>query len=310
VRDIVRSLKLFSRPEETADQSVDVREVLRSTVSLAQNEIRHRAQLVLDLAEVPNAAGSATRLGQVFLNLVINAAQAIDEGDADRNTIRVACRPSDDGRVLVEIGDTGCGIPPELLARIFDPFFTTKPVGVGSGLGLSICHGIVTALGGEIGVESRRGQGSTFRVLLPAAPPRALEPAKPRSPCEVGSRARIMVIDDEPMVVNAVRRTLGEAHDVVALTSARAALSRLEEDPTFDVLICDLMMPEMTGMQLHERLSEIGRHLSERMVFLTGGAFTPLAREFLDTVPNLRLEKPFDPQALRAAVSDALCQHA
>jgi PAS domain S-box-containing protein len=171
VREIVRGLKAFSRPDERRDQVVDVREVLRFSLALAQNEIRHRARLVLDLREVPPVAGSGDRLGQVFVNLLINAAQAIEEGHSGENELRVTSRLSEDGRVLVEVSDTGCGIPAHVLPHIFDPFFTTKPAEVATGLGLSICHGIVTGLGGEINVRSEEGQGSAFSVLLPPGPP-------------------------------------------------------------------------------------------------------------------------------------------
>jgi PAS domain S-box-containing protein len=169
VREIVRDLMTFSRPHDRPDDTVDIRHVVRSSMMIAHNEIRHRARLVVELSEVPPVVGNAHRLGQVFLNILINAAHSIVEGRADQNRIRVACTSSEDGRVVVEIQDTGRGIPEELLPRIFEPFFTTKPVGEGTGLGLSICHGIVTGLGGEIRVESRVGQGTTFRIFLQRA---------------------------------------------------------------------------------------------------------------------------------------------
>ncbi len=308
VREIVRDLKTFSRPEEKPGEVVDIRQVLRSSMNLAQNEIRHRARLVVNLQEVPPVAASAHRIGQVFLNLLINAAQAIPEGHADRNEIRVSARLDADWRVLVEIADTGAGIPPETLPRIFDPFFTTKPVGVGTGLGLSICHGIVTGLGGAIRVQTRPGEGSTFQVLLPTATPGPGAGAAVEAVPRAEVHGRILVVDDDAMVGRAVGRILSLDHQVVSLTSARAALSRLLEDGSFDVILCDLMMPEMTGMELHDELAKVAPALSRRMVFLTGGAFTPDAREFLERVPNPRVEKPFDPRALRAMVSDLLAR--
>ncbi|GEJ58153.1 PAS domain-containing hybrid sensor histidine kinase/response regulator [Anaeromyxobacter diazotrophicus] len=294
VREIVRDLKTFSRPEERPDEEVDLRAVLRSAMNLAHNEIRHRALLEVDLRPVPPVLASAHRLGQVFLNLLINAAQAIGEGQADRNRIQVVCRPFGPRQVLVEVSDTGCGIPPEHLSHIFEPFFTTKPIGVGTGLGLSVCHGIVTGLGGDISVESRPG-ATTFRVSLPAV---ALEPAAGAEPA--ASRARILVVDDEPMVARAVARILA-MHDVTVLNSAPAALEQLQQ-AAYDVVLCDLMMPDMSGMELHERLGPASATPSDRLVFITGGAFTPQARDFLARVPNPRVEKPFEPAALRALV--------
>ena len=163
-----------------------------------------------------------------------------------------------------------------------------------------MCHGIVTAVGGDITVESRPG-ATTFRVVLPAAdaPPPAVE-EPPRPPAR-RTRARVLVVDDEPMVARAIARTLS-AHDVTVLHSGAAALERLRQDAGYDVVLCDLMMPEVNGMDLHERLLLEAPATSERLVFMTGGAFTPQARDFLARVPNARVDKPFEPAALRALV--------
>ncbi|MBN1207280.1 MAG: HAMP domain-containing protein [Myxococcaceae bacterium] len=171
VRVIVQDLKMLSRPDDASTGQVDLKEVLRAAVKIAAHEIRRRARLVEELGEVPRVPGSASRLGQVFLNLLINAAQAIPEGRAEQHEVRVAARQEPTGLVLVEVRDTGCGIPRENLERIFDPFFTTKPVGEGTGLGLALVHSIITALGGSIAVESELNQGTTFRVTLPSARP-------------------------------------------------------------------------------------------------------------------------------------------
>ncbi len=169
VRSIVQDLKSFSRQErEEAPSPVDVRVVLQSVLKIARVEIRQRATVKLHLDEVPPVMASDHRLGQVFLNLLLNAAQAIPEGNAAGNEIRLGTRLDGD-RVVVEVGDTGAGMPPKVKEHIFDPFFTTKPAGVGMGLGLTICHGIVAGLGGDIQVESELGVGTTFRVRLPAS---------------------------------------------------------------------------------------------------------------------------------------------
>jgi len=169
VRQIVRDLKILARGDEERFGPVDVRGVLESSISMVANQIRMKATLVRELGEVPMVEASESRLGQVFLNLLVNAAQAIPEGDVAKNEIRVRTRTDDNGRAVVTVSDTGAGIPAEVMNRIFDPFFTTKAVGVGTGLGLFICHGIVKALGGEIAVDSVPGQGTAFRVILPAA---------------------------------------------------------------------------------------------------------------------------------------------
>lgn len=171
IREVVGDLKMFARGEEadSGEGLVDVRRALESSVNMAMPEIRHRARLVRELGDVPPVRGNESRLGQVFLNLLLNAAQAIPEGAPRENTVTVRTR-EEGGKVVAEIHDTGEGIPTENLKRIFDPFFSTKPVGVGTGLGLAICHGIITSMNGEISVESTPGQGTCFRVLLPAVP--------------------------------------------------------------------------------------------------------------------------------------------
>jgi nitrogen-specific signal transduction histidine kinase/CheY-like chemotaxis protein len=306
VRDIVRQLRLFSRVDEDARPvPVDVHSVLETAISMAMNELKHRARLVRDYGEPLRAEAHEGRLGQVILNLLVNAAQAIPEGDVEHHEVRVVTRPQGTG-VLIEVHDTGMGIPPENLERVFEPFFTTKPSGLGTGLGLSICHGIITSFGGRMGVESQVGKGSNFWVLLKAthAVRQASQSVLP-SPHAL-RRGRILVVDDEPMIGQAIRRTLQQEHEVVILTSAREACERLLAGERFDLILCDVMMPEMSGVDLHQALSGSAPELAERMVFLTGGAFTPVAREFLGRVRNRRMDKPFSSQELRELVQALL----
>ncbi|MBZ4419866.1 ATP-binding protein [Myxococcus sp. RHSTA-1-4] len=178
VRQIVRDLRTFSRGDDEVATSVNIQAVLESAITMARGELKMRAQIVREYREVPLVEGNEGRFGQVFLNLLINAAQAIPPGKPEQHEVRLVLRHSGE-RVIVEVHDTGSGMPPEVRARIFDPFFTTKPVGEGTGLGLSICHGIVTGFGGEITVESEEGRGSTFRVSLPVAQ-RARDSGMPR----------------------------------------------------------------------------------------------------------------------------------
>jgi signal transduction histidine kinase len=169
VRLIVQDLKTLSRPDDAGTGTADVSAVVRSAANIASHEVRRRARLVEECQGLPPVRGNPARLGQVFLNLIINAAHAIPEGHVEANEIRIMGRLESPERILVEVRDTGCGIPPEHLERIFDPFFTTKPSGQGTGLGLSLCHNIITAMGGTITVESKVAQGTTFRVSLPVA---------------------------------------------------------------------------------------------------------------------------------------------
>jgi PAS domain S-box-containing protein len=311
VRAIVRDLKLFSRAEEDLQGPVDLAPVLESAGRMAWHEVRLRARFVLEYAELPPVLGNDARLGQVFLNLIVNAAQAIPEGAADEHEIRLTARTLSE-HVVVEVRDTGCGIPASVLSRIFDPFFTTKPAGVGTGLGLAICHRIVTNLGGRIDVESQPGNGATFRVTLRRATPEAEGTARavesPAPYAEIGSqpprsRGRVLVIDDDSAMANVVGLVLSEDHEVEVLTSARQALKRLREGERYDAIVCDIMMPEMGGIDFHAELARLVPELAAEVIFMTGGAFTVRAREFLDRVPNARLEKPFDSASLRAVVA-------
>jgi signal transduction histidine kinase len=169
VRRIVSDLKTFSRGDEEGIGPIDVHGALNASLNIAANQLRHRAKVVRCYGDVPFVQGNDKRLGQIFLNLLINAAQAIPDGDPEKHEIRVTTAREGGGRVVVEISDTGSGIPPEIMEHIFDPFFTTKPAGVGTGLGLWICQRIVTGLGGEITVESDVSAGTTVRVKLPSA---------------------------------------------------------------------------------------------------------------------------------------------
>lgn len=304
IRDIVRDVKLFSRPHDAVRGPIDVQRVIESSIRMAWNEIRHRARLVKDYGDVPMVEGNEARLGQVVLNVIMNAAQSMPEGHASRNEIRIMTR-APDGRVVIEISDTGSGIAKQDLDRIFEPFFTTKPAGEGTGLGLAICSRIVGELGGEIAALSEVGKGTLIRVTLPAthgvAAPASPVGVAPRTP-----RARVLVIDDEAAIGKALARILAAHHDVLALQSGKEALARLSSGEHFDVILCDLMMPELTGMEVHEEVSRRDPALARRMIFVTGGAFTARTRAFLDNVPNARLEKPFELANVLATIAGAL----
>ena len=306
VRAIVGDLRTFSRCYDEGRRPLDLRPVLESAIHLAAAAVRPRARLVPELGELPPVEGSEARLAQVFLNLLLNAAQAIPEGDPSTHEVRITARAAE-GRVEVEIRDTGAGIPADVLPRLFDPFFTTRKVGAGRGLGLSVCHGIVSVHGGRIAVESTVGKGSTFTVSLPIAA--AAPPAPERAPPAPGAparRGRLLVVDDEPLIGASVRRVLGSEHDVALVTDAAAALERLRAGEHFDLILCDLLMPGMSGMDLHAELGRALPDAARRMVFLTGGAFTTAGREFLASVTNPRVDKPFDAAQLRALVRELL----
>ena len=308
VRRIVRDLKAFSRVDEDEMARVPLSRLLDAAAQMVRHEIRHRATLSKDYGDSPLVDANEARLIQVFLNLLQNAAQAIPLGHADTNRIHLVTGTTEDGRAFASVEDTGGGISVKDMPRIWDAFFTTKPVGVGTGLGLSISHRIVAGFGGTMEVASELGKGTTFRVVLPAAT--AEKPTKPgserrsRGSTRPPRRKSVLVVDDEIEVGRTIERILGRDHDVVTVSRGEAALARVPDRP-WDLVLCDLMMPEMTGMDVYRQAVALAPDLSHRFVFLTGGTFDDAIRAFLLAVPNGLLEKPFDTRDLRELVAQA-----
>jgi PAS domain S-box-containing protein len=206
---------------------------------------------------------------------------------------------------FAEVRDTGRGISADHLSRLFEPFFSTKEVGIGTGLGLSISKNIVEEYGGSIEVDSELGKGTTFVVRLPVREKgvNVNKSLAPDAPAESVSRGRILIIDDEKAVRASMVRML-KRHDVVEAGSGEAGRVMLETDRAFDLVLCDVMMPSLSGVELHEWLVQIDPDLAKKVVFVTGGAFTPRARDYLNKVGNHRLEKPFDIAEFRRTVDE------
>ena len=309
VSTIVRDLREFSSTDHEQVAAVDLRLVLAAAIKVAGSQIAARGRLVESYEDVPTVRGNAAKLEQVFLNLLTNASQALPPGHPEHHEIHVTLQSDAPGRVAVEISDTGTGIPPELLDRVFDPFFTTKPAGVGTGLGLPICHNIVSSLGGEISVRSEIGKGTSFRVSLHVMHAEPVHYHATPTPFAAvtsvaGRRGQVLVVDDELAVANMLSRLLSDEHDVEVRTTGQEALDALLGDRQFDVVMCDLLMPGMSGMALYEQLRTARPGLERRLVFMTGGAFTHRAAEFLNTVDNPRVEKPFDVRKVRRLVRE------
>ncbi len=292
---VATELRAFSRVEGEAAEMIDLREVLDGVIRITAHELRHRARLVVELGDLPRVRGSETALRHVFLNLVLNAAQSIPEGYAHLNEMRISAGERPNGQVIVEISDTGVGIPPDRLAQVFDPFYTTRPAGEGLGLGLSTCRDTVSSHGGSIAMESEVGKGTKVTVALPVADRRETR-AITIDPTITGNdfdrRSRVLIVDDDRPVAAALALELQD-HDVVVAGSGREALEILRRDTRFDAVLCDIMMPELSGIDLFHWLEPIEPALARRFVFMTGGAFTPRAQRFLAEVENPRLDKPF-----------------
>lgn len=328
IGQIVRGLGAFSGVDAEGEvQRCSVVEALQAAARLADNSVRHRARFLQTYEAVDEVMAPSGALAQVFLNLIVNAAQAVPAGDADAHGISVRCFQRG-AQVVVEVEDTGVGVAPADRSRLFDPFFTTRPVGEGAGLGLAVCHSIVKRCGGWLEVDSQLGFGSTFRVCLPAAPvldgagPAPTDPTptpgagglaataptegpNAETPADSG-RPLLLLVDDDLRVGRALARTLRRRFDVDVVSSGHEAQLRLTER-RYDGLVCDLMMPGCSGEQLYDWLALRQPAMQQRVLFVTGGAFTPEAQRFLESDVAPCLIKPVEPDALHEAV-DALLE--
>jgi CheY-like chemotaxis protein len=305
---IVRDLGMFARADPDASpRPVDVNAAMRSALNMAASHIKYRASVQQKLDDVPKVLAIEGRLSQVFLNLLVNAGQAITEGYAAGNRIEVRTFTEEGEWVVVEVSDTGHGIPEEHLPRLFEPFFTTKKVGEGSGLGLSICRSILETYGGTIDARSELGVGTTISVRLPAhagaeAQPRGIEEVVPKD--GAARRGRILLVDDEPAILRALSELLTPEHDVVTAISGEEATTLLAVNDGFDAVICDVVMDDGTGVELYRRIESKHPSLAPRVIFMTGGVITAEAKDFLADHVERTLPKPVDAETLRRRLAE------
>jgi CheY-like chemotaxis protein len=307
VQRIVADLKTLARQGDDRVESIDVEHTLNWAIGVTMAEIRHRARLVKSFEKVSPVRGDEMRLGQVFVNLLLNAAQAIGPGNALDNEIVVNTRERD-GRVVVEVLDSGMGIPEENLTKIFDPFFTTKPRGIGTGLGLSICHEIIASMRGQLTAENRPTRGAQFVVEIPALTAYqsqvVLNQRHAKSSRPPARTAHVLIIDDESLAAKALGRMLRD-HRVEIADHAPTGMKMAIEN-NYDVIFCDLMMPEMSGMAVYASVLRENPSAAERMVFITGGTFTEEARAFAAHHAAHCLFKPFDSSLVKGTIERML----
>jgi CheY-like chemotaxis protein len=287
---------------------VDLALVIQQAVRMTANELGHHAQLIYDLDPTPMKVADDGRLTQVFINLIMNAAHAIPVGRRDDNRVTLRTRSDERGGTTIEVQDTGAGIAPDVLQRVFDPFFTTKDVGVGTGLGLPICHGIVTGLGGQITIDSTVGVGTTVRVVLPRAATEVTPATTPSPPAAAAlpapPRYRVAIVDDEVGVGQSLRRALRRDYEPTVFTASQDLLARIADGEQFDAIVSDVMMPTMTGLELLEELLRVAPRQAARLMFITGGVFTENIKRRLDELETPRLDKPFVLDELRRMIVD------
>jgi signal transduction histidine kinase len=298
IRDVTRELKAFTRPDDERLTRVDVTGLVRAALSLWRKEIEARAQLVEDIGASPPVRANETRLVQVVTNLLMNAWQALPSPDPPRHVIGVRTG-SLDGGALIEIWDSGPGVLQHLREKIFEPFVTTKDIGTGTGLGLFVCRNIINALQGRITVHDAPGGGALFRVILPAAagetlaspPASAVEPTGEHR----NQRPRILIIDDDALVASGLAACLAtDCFEVRTVLDAREGLAIFLADHGLDLVYCDVMMNDFTGIDLYEALRQKAPQRLSKVVFMTGGAFTAQAQAFVEQRRDAHVQKPFD----------------
>ena len=310
IRGIVRNLQSLSRGGDDKGEAVNLEKVLDESIVVASNNIQHRARLSKSYGQVPMVTGSHAALGQVFLNLLVNAAQAIPEGNAFGNVITVGTA-FDGKHVVVEIADSGQGIAPDVLPHVFDPFFTTKPPDQGTGLGLAICQRIVDDHGGRLTIESEVGRGTLCRLSFPAARDGEVAAARAKKSAPAFAvfrserRARILVIDDEVKIGEVITHILSERHDVVAVQGAKAAFDLLDGGQAFDIVLCDVMMPDIGGREVFDAFARWPA-LLPGLIFMTGGTFSDGATAFLERAQCPVIYKPFTATELERIVEGHL----
>jgi CheY-like chemotaxis protein len=273
---------------------VDIRAVIGSVLKLVRKEVEARARLVLDLKETPPVIGNEARLVQVVLNLIVNAFQALRPDASGRNEVSVRTY-SQGARVVIEVGDSGPGVPVADRERIFEPFFSTKEIGMGTGLGLFVCRNIVRGLSGDVAVTDGPAGGALFRVTLPAGSARQASAALPDRPSQPPTRRHIVIIDDDALVLRALSAKLTRAgFRVTSVGSGQSGLEILLGARDVDLVYCDLMMTGMTGMQVASALADKAPAIARKLVFMTGGAFSPRAHDFVAQHSQNTVGKPFD----------------
>ncbi len=291
---VVGDLKTFSR-SESQDETLDVNELVRVAARMLEKTISYRAQLRLELEPLPATRGNRSRLTQAVTNLLLNAAQAIAEGNPGANYVRLATAVAGQ-QMHVVVEDTGVGMTADVQRHLFEPFFTTKPVGEGTGLGLSLTHEIISQHGGTIAVRSEPGRGTTFTLSLPlrlAGRPRPRLPAPAAPQVAQVEQVKVLLVDDEPLVLRAYHRQLRSSFDVTATTSGGEAIELIRRN-AYDVVVCDLMMPDVDGPAVYEAAIAHQPELAKRFVFVSGGAFTERTRRFAAELGDALLDKPID----------------
>jgi two-component system NtrC family sensor kinase len=312
---IVQSFLTLARRTTPQRTSVQLNTVVEAALQLLSHAL-HLDNVVVHqhlAADLPLIGADAAQLQQVVMNLLLNAQQAFHDSPDTSRPRQIALTTRFDmaqKRVILEVADTGPGIPQQLQGRIFEPFFTTKPVGIGTGLGLSVCRGIIEGHGGTISAVSQPGHGAVFHIELPAEFVSALEYPQPEAlPLTAVTTGTVLIVDDEVGITRGLARLLRrDGHQVDTANDGRQALTMLQAQE-YDLILCDLRMPGLDGPGLYRAVATQQPHLLSRFVFLTGDTLSQDAKEFLEQAAVPRLTKPFSAAESRRMVRQVLSVH-
>lgn len=292
VRDILRDTRALVQNHD-ASVSFDVGDPIRSALRVVAAELRHRTTVTTRLGDTLFVHGRPGQFAQVLVNVLVHMASGFTCESAS-NAIVISSRLAG-GHVVVTLRDNGPGISGEALPRLFDPFVTNS---------LAFAREIIRGHGGEITVEAVAEGGTSYTIVLPVASPPRMRSRTDSPVVPGGARLRVLLVDDEPNILRAYKRTLGNDHDLVTAAHGEEALAAITACGDFDLVLCDVSMPTMSGIQLFEHVRSLAPALAERFVFATGGATQKSVEHFLASIPNLVLEKPFDMRILRQLVAD------
>jgi len=301
---IVRDMRGFVRPGVSATETLDPDELVEEACQIVRAEIAYRARLVVRRGQPPRVHGDRVKLIQVLTNLLVNAAHAIPEGASDRHVVTVETSGLE-GHAVIRVSDTGVGIDPSVQPRIFDPFVTTRAREGGLGLGLWISADTARRHGGSLSLEGSSPEGTTIALTLPSSPDAVTRTDAGRAPVVVTGRPRVLLIDDETALLVASRRLYGSTYDLTTVSSGLEAIALMEQGAVWDAVICDLMMPAMDGAAVFDWIRQHRPDLVPRLLFTSGGAFTPRGTAFADEMGDRILQKPMRPDDFHRAVARA-----
>jgi PAS domain S-box-containing protein len=311
VAGIVKKLLAFARQTKPEHRYVNINELIRNTLDLRAYELSaNNIKVTLQLnRDIPLTIADPGQLQQVFLNLIINAETEMKSA-SDRGKLTIKTEKINN-TLRITFKDTGPGIPEENLETIFDPFFTTREVGQGTGLGLSVCHGIITEHNGKIWAESEWGKGASFIVELPLTTEEgqgeSSEPVVEESE-KIAKAVKILVVDDEPVIRQFISQVLGEqGHRVETVDNAAAAL-KMVKAKRYRLILLDIKMPGMSGVDLYKQFQKIAPSLTKRVVFITGDVMGKRTISFLNKTKTPYLMKPFDAKELKAEINRILAK--